>query len=291
MDPAPVRFAALVAAFTGAPLQVAAVYADDDVVDRLTGGQLGEDLTATPRQALDRVVGELHREGVDAVAITLGATSPSRALSLAAEQLGAGLVVVGSAARAQPGVVTPGSTGERLLTGSPCAVAVVPLDWVARPELTVIGAGFVDTAEGREAVRGAHALADRAGTVLRVLVAVHPRPWMLPDGDGDPRAMAAAYEAVGADVRERAAEAAHAATSGLLGAPVDIDVMVVDPAELLIAASREMDVLVCGSRGYGPRPATLVGGVGRRVVAAAECPVVVAPHGPEVTLEALVADD
>jgi nucleotide-binding universal stress UspA family protein len=271
LDPAPVRFAAMVAAVTGAPLHIAAVYADDDVVDRLTGGQLGEDLISTPGHAVDTVVAELRREGARAEALLLGATSPPRALSLAAEQLGAGLVVVGSAARAEPGVATAGSTGKRLFNGCPCAVAVVPLEWVANHEMTVIGAGFVDTAEGREAVHGAHALADRTGTVLRVRTA--------------------AYEAVGAEIRERAEQAAQAGTSGLLGAPVDIDVLVAEPAELLIAASREVDVLVCGSRGYGPTPATLVGGVTRRLVTGAGCPVVVTPHGPEVALEALVAQE
>jgi nucleotide-binding universal stress UspA family protein len=293
LDPAPVRFAAMVAAVTGAPLHIAAVYADDDVVDRLTGGQLGEDLTATPGRAVDRIVAELRREGAAAEALLLGATSPPRALSLAAEQLGAGLVVVGSAARAEPGVATAGSTGERLFNGCPCAVAVVPLEWVANHAMTVIGTGFVDTAEGREAVHGAHALADRAGTVLRVIVAVHPPSWMLPDGDGadDPRARTAAYEAVGAEIRERAEQAAQAGTGGLLGAPVDIDVLVADPAELLLAASREVDLLVCGSRGYGPTPATLVGGVTRRLVTGAGCPVVVTPHGPEIALQALVAQE
>jgi nucleotide-binding universal stress UspA family protein len=287
IDPAPVRFAAAVAAFTGAPLVVAAAYADDEAVDRLTGGQLGEDLAASAGAALERIVAELRREGVEADPLALGATSPPRALSVAAEHMGAALLVVGSAARAEPGRVTPGSTGERLVNGAPCAVAIVPLEWVHEPQFDVVGAGFVDTAEGRAAVHAGHALADRAGAVLRVLSAVQPRSWML-SSRGD---RGATLEQVGSEIRLRAEEAAHAATAGLLGAPVDVDVAIAEPDALLLDASREIDVLVCGSRGYGPRPATLTGGVTRRVLADAACPVLVVPHGAEIPFEALLADD
>ena len=41
----------------------------------------------------------------------------------------AALIVVGSTHTGRAGRVLPGSTGERLLHGSPCAVAVVPTDY------------------------------------------------------------------------------------------------------------------------------------------------------------------
>jgi nucleotide-binding universal stress UspA family protein len=44
---------------------------------------------------------------------------------------------------------------------------------------------------------------------------------------------------------------------------------------------------VCGSRGYGPRRAVLLGGVSRRVTAEAECPVIVLARGVEASLQAL----
>jgi nucleotide-binding universal stress UspA family protein len=50
-----------------------------------------------------------------------------------------------------------------------------------------------------------------------------------------------------------------------------------------------LDLLVCGSRGYGPLRAVLLGGVSRRVAAEAHCPVIVLPRGLRSSLESLVA--
>jgi nucleotide-binding universal stress UspA family protein len=293
LDPAPVRLAAAVAAFTGAPLYVASVYAGGETIDALAGGQLGEaDLAPRTGRLTDAVAAELEREGVTAEPIRLGATSAASALCLAAEHLGAALIAVGSAAAAEPGRVALGSTGARVFNGAPCAVAAAPLEWVAAAELTVIGAGFVDSAEGRDAVHGAHVLADRAGTVLRVLSVVQARTWMLAEDDrADPGRMDGALATVAADIRTRAENAAQAATAGLLGAPVDVDVLVGEPAEELRAATGEMDLLVCGSRGYGAPSSVLLGGVTRVLAAGAACPVIVTAHAATVGLDRLLGDD
>ena len=72
---------------------------------------------------------------------------------------------------------------------------------------------------------------------------------------------------------------------------VEADVSVGDPADFLIAASEFLDLLVCGSRGYGPTRAVLLGGVSRRVTSEAQCPVIVLARGAEDSLEALVDED
>jgi nucleotide-binding universal stress UspA family protein len=41
----------------------------------------------------------------------------------------------------------------------------------------------------------------------------------------------------------------------------------------------EVDLLVCGSRGYGPMRRVLLGGVLRKLIRRAACPVVVVPRG------------
>ena len=63
-----------------------------------------------------------------------------------------------------------------------------------------------------------------------------------------------------------------------------------DPADFLIAASENIDLLVCGSRGYGPRRAVLLGGVSRRVTTEAHCPVIVLARGAEAGLDALIGE-
>jgi nucleotide-binding universal stress UspA family protein len=61
--------------------------------------------------------------------------------------------------------------------------------------------------------------------------------------------------------------------------PVEVDAFLEDPADVLIRVSAHLDLLVCGSRGYGPLRAVLLGGVTHRVTSAAHCPVLVLPRG------------
>jgi nucleotide-binding universal stress UspA family protein len=57
----------------------------------------------------------------------------------------------------------------------------------------------------------------------------------------------------------------------------------------LAAVSRDADLLVCGSRGYGALRAVALGSVSRALVNEAACPVLVMPRGSEPhRLQALV---
>jgi len=60
--------------------------------------------------------------------------------------------------------------------GAPCPIAVVPRSWQRGDGLRTIGVGYVDTAEGHNALEGALALARRSGAKLRVLSAAKERP-------------------------------------------------------------------------------------------------------------------
>jgi len=266
----PLRFAATVAAVMAAPLVIGAAYAGEDVVDPLADVQMGEALPRNdPLPALEAVVHELGIDGERVDTAALGATSAPRALHLAAVELGAGLLVV-----------PPGTTAERLLDGAPCAVAVVPTETGdenddgeddAEPGVAfaAIGVGLVETPEAGAAARGAELLARRAGARRRVLCAVRPG---------------------NAELHRRVEESASAMLSAEPGVPIDIDVDDRDPCDLLVGASSEVDVLVCGSRCYGPHPATLRGGVTRHVTAEAACPVIVMARTPDVPFEQLVGD-
>jgi nucleotide-binding universal stress UspA family protein len=92
-----------------------------------------------------------------------------------------------------------------------------------------------------------------------------------------------------AELRAQAEDAARAAVPASAGAAVDVDVASAEPADVLVAVSGELDLLVCGTRGYGPRPATLLGGVTRRLVAEARCPVAVLSGEPRTSIGALLA--
>lgn len=286
-DRAPVSFGVAAARFTGAPLVIASVHGARG--DRLGAQQLGEDLVADATETLEELKGELRAQGVEVECRDLEGTSAPRALHELAEADDAVLLVVGSTRRGPIGRVLPGSTAERLMHGAPCPIAVVPHEWIAGDELETIGVAYVDTDEGREALRGAYALARRAGATLRVLTVAH----MHLGAHAETEARTAGrrgkdFDEVEGEHRVLAERAASDAVGQLDGdVTVQVDAFVEDPAQTLIAISERLDLLVCGSRGYGPVGAVLLGGVSRRVTAEAQCPVVVLPRGVHGSLEAL----
>ena len=70
---------------------------------------------------------------------------------------------------------------------------------------------------------------------------------------------------------------------------VRVDVEFGEPEVSLVDLSRHLDLLVMGSRGYGPTRAVLLGGVSRRVSAEAACPVLIIPRGAARSLEDMLA--
>ena len=91
----------------------------------------------------------------------------------------------------------------------------------------------------------------------------------LPDGDSDPeQSRRAVQEFVDQDASETSETAPQ----------VTVNVTTGEPAEALIAASRDADMLVLGSRGNGGFTRLLLGSVSSQVVHHAACPVVVIPR-------------
>jgi nucleotide-binding universal stress UspA family protein len=298
-DLAPVDFGAEMAALTGAPLIVASVQSGSPVLPidpegtlPYGIGQVDHDLLADCTPAIEQVDIDLRARGVPVDCRVLEDTSAARALQEAVEDEDAGLLVVGSSRRSGVGRVLAGSTAQRLLNGSPCPVAVVPRDWKPHRFRTV-GAAYVDTPEGHEALRSAHALARRAKATLRAITVVKLTMGMyaetetyvagqqgkdLIDVEGEHRLLA-----------ERALRRTLE-QEGLDGdTPIEVEAVVGDPAEVLVDLSKGLDVLLSGSRGYGPLRGVLLGSVSHRLTAEAYCPVIVVPRGVKAALEELLA--
>lgn len=72
---------------------------------------------------------------------------------------------------------------------------------------------------------------------------------------------------------------ALAALSPPEGAEVVLEAIMGRPADVLIAASKEAEMLVLGSRGHGDLGSVLLGSTGMHCVHHASCPVVIVPHG------------
>jgi nucleotide-binding universal stress UspA family protein len=71
---------------------------------------------------------------------------------------------------------------------------------------------------------------------------------------------------------------------------VQPEFVVGDPVEELAKRSEAADLLLTGSRGYGPMRAVLLGSVSGRLVREADCPVIVVPRGADSHLELLFAE-
>ena len=146
-----------------------------------------------------------------------------------------------------------------------------------------IGAAFVDSEEGHEALRAAAALASACGAELHAATAVEPVAWsatsLVQPYDVGPTSTSSA------DGRRSACAARSAAS--LPPVPSHCEVLVNSPLTALEQLSHDVDLLVCGSRGYGPLGSVLLGGVSRRLIHRAACPVIVVPRGTERAIEAL----
>jgi nucleotide-binding universal stress UspA family protein len=282
-DPSPPALAGALSRATGAPIVVIAAFPWGLPAGRGYSTPPAEAPTEV-REALDRAAQALT--GFDVTTKAAYNTSPARALHVVAEDLDAGLIVVGSTQRGPLGRIVPGSHTEQTIHGAPCPVAVAPHGY-ALPEgsMTRIGVAFHDTPEGHEALTGAAALARRCGAELRVYTIVEPVSW------GSDIAWPIHTWPAPATERREAAEKALQAAMSELPADVRAESAVIEQGtvQALADAAQDLDLLVCGSRAHGPTRRVLLGSVSHMLVRSAPCPLIVLPRGTEASLEALLA--
>jgi nucleotide-binding universal stress UspA family protein len=231
--------------------------------------QRAEELLGRARRLLGQDAGAEYRE--------VAAPSESRGLHDLAEQEQAEIVVVGSSHRGPLGRTYPGSTGDRLLQGSACPVAVAPRGLREQPPagLGTIAVAYLDTPEAQRALEEAVELAGRAGARLR-LVSVMPRPAevLLPVVGRDAEEAFVArtrelFQRALDDAVDRVRDRVEATAELLEGDAVDT---------LATLDRRDADLLVCGSRAYGPLRRVLLGGVSTHLLRRAALPLLVVPR-------------
>jgi nucleotide-binding universal stress UspA family protein len=241
------------------------------------------------RDDAERMLGRLSLALLDVEDVELRPLadhSPARALRESAEQAGAGLIVVGSSHVGRLGRVLPGSTAERLLHGSPCPVAVVPIGFRARglPDNPVIGCAYQPTDDGEAALAAAEELALALEGSLRVVQVIEPPSYLYDTGEM-PLNMPEIDAKIRADASRALTERVEHLSSGLAG--VEGTIHAGRPADALVALTDTVDVMVVGSRGYGPLKAVLLGGVSGQVIRSAACPVIVIPRGAHAAVGSL----
>jgi nucleotide-binding universal stress UspA family protein len=207
--------------------------------------------------------------GVEVEARAFGGGSPAGIITTLAEQEDFDAIVVGSPHHGPIGRVMLGSVAMSLLNGAPTDVAVAPRGYAEAPHdpLKDIAVGYDGSPEAKVALARAEGLARHSNARIKLLTVVTPpvaAPVMVPGG------WAPEYPAEpDRTIRDGLAsiDSALAAESTRLDG---------DPeTELLKACEDEVDLLVLGSRGYGPLARALMGSVSRKVVHRAPCPVMV----------------
>jgi len=183
------------------------------------------------------------------------------------------IVILGSLKTRGVRRTAPGSTAERLLHGAPGPVAIVPLDYEAGPvgPIRRLAVAYVDTQDGHVALAAAGHMALELKAELQ-LVTVVPDTRVAP-AMGEP----SVYRDEERDSFEGALkEASGHLPEGLVWSTRLLSGPVVDA--LADLRPEDADVLVCGSRGYGPACRVLLGGVSSRLLRHARIPVVVVPR-------------
>jgi nucleotide-binding universal stress UspA family protein len=253
---------------SGRPIVVVTVYPG---AAPLGAGRMDAEWVAHNREEAEAVLHTARAalDGVDATFRAIPADSAPRGLHEAMEAAGPGAIaVVGS--RNTKGIrrTSPGSTADRLLAGAPGPVVLVPWDYeeVRRPQVRRIAVAYIDTPDGRAALAAVRTHAEEVGASVD-LVSVLPDTLVRPSL-GEPRRFAEEQRRdylASLEVAARGEERVR-----LLDGPV------VDALGQL--QPEDADLLVCGSRGYGPARRVLLGGVSSRLLKVARVPVMVVPR-------------
>ena len=214
----------------------------------------------------------LEREGkLAAVDAHLAVRDPfpvGHGLHELADQQQADLLVVGSTRHALLGRILMGDDCRAALDGAPCAIAIAPRGYALAPHrLERVGVGYDASPESEHALSAARELARREGGQIRVLWVVSlqnvreekPIPADWPNAidrliDRHAKRLAELQDVYGV------------VTYG-------------GPREELAQFGKDLDLLIVGSRGYGPIGRLVHGSVSHYLVGHATCSLLVLPRG------------
>ena len=268
----------LLAGRTGSKLLVVCAYPEDPLGESGAAADIGTDVRNDAEAALDRAraLTAAAGETVDVEYHALAGSKPSQVLHDLAERTEAVAIVVGATHHGAAVRLLTGSTPERVLDGSPCAVAVAPVGYAERVPVGTaplrIAVAFDDSPEAAHALDVAAGLARRADGTLRVVTAVNGAVGLYPPLDPG------AYAEIADVARTAARERLDAAVARLDGLQVDSAVLDGEPAIVLLEDANDDDLLVTGSGGKGPFRRVLMGSVSTTLLREATCPVVVVPR-------------
>jgi nucleotide-binding universal stress UspA family protein len=213
-------------------------------------------------------------EGLDVIEKPVVDDSRSQAFYELVDWFEPSMVVIGSTNRGSAKRAMLGSLSLSLLSGVPSAVTIAPHGY-SGGRLERIGVALDGGSESRRALAAARALAARSGGRLELITVMKPSHYVLGGllSDFDPEQFRAFRQGEAEQILEEAA--------ALVGddVPTERTLLDGDAAEALTEAARDLDLLVVGSRGYGPAKGALLGSVSLKLIGSVPAPVMVVPRG------------
>ena len=250
----------------GATITLANIYGSGWLLPR------GIEVTAAlQRDESERMlVSQRAAVGVDAEVACAWHSTPGRGLHELAQARGSDLIVVGSSRRALLGRALIGDDTRAALNGAPCAIAVAPRGYSeAAHDFATIGVGYDGSPECQAALAEARDIAGRSGSRIEVLWVVSLQD-VREDSPIPADWPAAADELVGR-CRERLE----------LLAGVRADAVYGGPKEELSRLADRVDLLILGSRSYGPLHHVFLGTTSTYLTRHAGCPILQLARGPQ----------
>jgi len=240
------------------------------------GGELRPSHAITPgllaeerERAHALLEGERTAAGVEADLISLVSGSPGRGLHEQAEEQHADLIVVGSCSHGAFGRAMLGDDTRAALNGAPCAVAIAPLGYAEHPTpISKVGVAYNSSPEAEAALATARTLAESSGAAVHALEVV-TIPTVAYTGLVPP-AIGESIDVMLQEATSRMSKLPDAeghAVYGLAG-------------EELAAFGDRVDILVVGSRSYGPVKRLVLGSTSDYLQRHARCPLLVLPRIP-----------
>ena len=210
---------------------------------------------------------ERSAAGAEAELISHVSASPGRGLHEQAERMAADLLVVGSCHHGVFGRTMLGDDTRAALNGAPCAVAVASLGYAGHPEpIAKIGIGYDESEESKVALAAAQQLATATGASVHALEVVAIPTY--------------AFTGFAAPVSGEGLDEMLEQRDDRLKELTDVDARAVYglAGEELAAFGDEVDVLVVGSRGYGPMRRLVLGSTSDYLERHARCSLLVLPR-------------
>jgi len=225
------------------------------------------DLDEDVRESARLLQKERLATGVHADLIGVLAAGPGRGLHEQAEKQNADLLVVGSCSHGPFGRAMLGDDTRASLNGATCAVALAPRGYAENPHpIDKIGIAYNGSPESEHALRVARALAERTAATLHALEVVSI-PTYAYAGVVSPAA-GEGIDMMLSEAKVRMAQLPDVEGNAVYGLA----------GEELAVFGNAVDLLIVGSRGYGPVRRVVHGSTSNYLQRHARCPLLVLPR-------------